>query len=151
MAYYQSRDEIEIQNSPGEIYRVLTDWEEISRWLPGLKMKWKGEARAFVDQEISFEIEGSFPPARFSYRITGLEPPRRIYMEYQGSALQGRAAMEVTPIDKGCRVGFYWMEVEPKGMFARVYFMLGLGLSSHRRRTLQTLEMLKKHLEVIKS
>ena len=151
MAYYQSRDEIEIQSSPEGIYRALTDWEEISRWRPGLKMEWQGEARAFVGQEISSEIEGSFPPARFSYRITGLEPPRRIYMEYQGSALQGRAAMEVTPIEKGCRVSFYWMKVEPMGVFARIYFPLGLGLSSHRRRTRQTLEMLKKHLEVIKS
>lgn len=147
MAYYQSRDEIEILSAPERAYQALTDWEERSRWRPGLKMKWQGEAKAYVGQEIAFEIAGSIPPARFSYRITGLEPPRRIYMEYTGSALSGRAAMEVTPLEKGCRVSFYWMKVESKGLFPRIYFALGWGLASHKRRTAQTLEMLKNYLE----
>lgn len=147
MAYYQSRDEIEILSAPERAYQALTDWEERSRWRPGLKMKWQGETQAFVGQEISFEITGSFPLARFSYRVTGLEPPRRIYMEYTGSALSGRAGMEVTPLEKGCRVSFYWMKVEPKGLGAWIYFALGWGLASHKRRTAQTLEMLKGYLE----
>ena len=147
MTTYQSLNEIEIKSSPGEIYRALTNWEERSSWRPGLKMKWQGEAQAFVGQEISFEIEGSFPPARFSYRVTGLEPSRRIYMEYIGSELSGRAAMEVTPLEKGCRVAFYWMKVEPKGLFPWIYFALGWGLASHKCRTAQTLEMLKNYLE----
>ncbi len=147
MKNYQSQDEIEILSSPEKAYQALTDWEERSRWRPGLKMKWQGGAQAFLGQDILFEIEGAFPPAHFSYCITGLEPPRRIYMEYIGSALSGRAAMEVTPLEKGCRVSFYWMKVEPKGFWAWIYFSLGLGIATHRRRTTQTLELLKKHLE----
>jgi hypothetical protein len=112
-----------------------------------MKIKWQGSAQARVGQEVSFRLEGNLPPVSFSYRITGLEPPRRIYMEYEGCSLQGRAAMEVTPLEKGCRVSFYWMKVEPKGFFAGVYFFLGWGLESHQRRTRQTLEMLKNHLE----
>jgi uncharacterized protein YndB with AHSA1/START domain len=149
LTYYQSQDEVEIQSTPEKTYRALTDWNERSRWRPGLKMKWTGDARAFVGQVVSFEIEGAFPPASFSYRITGLKPPRSIYVEYADSALSGRAAMEVTPLEKGCRVSFYWMKVVPRGFWARGYFALGFGLSSHRTRTRQTLEMLKKHLESV--
>jgi hypothetical protein len=109
-------------------------------------MKWKGEAKAFVDQEIHYEVEGTFPPAKFSYRIAGLEPSRRIFMDYTGN-FRGRAAIEITPLEKGCRVSFYWMKVEPMGFGEIIYFGLGWGLASHKRRTLQTLEMLKNHLE----
>jgi hypothetical protein len=68
-------------------------------------------------------------------------------MEYMDSALSGRAAMEVTPLEKGCQVSFYWMKVEPRGLWAWIYFRFGFGLSAHRRRTTQTLQMLKTYLE----
>ncbi len=146
MTYYQSREEIDIESSPEKIYRALIDWEVRSCWRLGLKMKWEGESKAFVGQEIHFEVEGTFPPAKFNYRIAGLEPPRRIFMDYIGN-LMGRAAIEITPLEKGCRVSFYWMKVEPKGLGEKIYFGLGFGLASHKRRTTQTLEMLKSYLE----
>ena len=127
---YQSRNDVEIQSTPERIYRALTNWEERSRWRPGLKMKWEGSAQAFVGQVVSFDVEGSYPPASFCYRITGLEHSRRIYMEYMDSALSGRAAMEVTPLEKGCQVSFYWMKVEPRGLWAWIYFRFGFGLSA---------------------
>ncbi len=147
MPYYQSRDEIVINAPLERAYRALTDWEERSRWRKGMRIHWHGSPRAFVGQEINFDIAETIPPARFGYRITGLEPNQRIFMEYQGCSLEGRAAIEVTPLEKGCRVAFYWMKVRPKGFLAWLYFRLGWGLASHKRRTRQTLELLKKHLE----
>ncbi len=140
-------EEIEILCSPEQAYHALTDWEERSRWRRGMKIEWQGSAEASVGQEVSFRTEGAFPPVFFSYRIMGLEPPGRIYMEYMNCSLQGRAAMEVTPMEKGCRVSFYWMKVEPKGWITRIYFVLGLGMKSHRHRTMETFRMLKEHLE----
>lgn len=146
-SYRQSTDSLLIQAPPEEIYASLTDWALRLKWRPGMGIRWEGEARAFVGQKVSFRVQNPFFSYWFSFRITGLEPPRRFYMEYAGKPLKGRAAVEITPEDGGCRVAFHWMKVEPVGFLARLYFALGLGARSHRRRTLETLRLLKNHLE----
>ena len=70
----------------------------------------------------------------------------------------GRAAIEINPSTRsafsgqgpeetGCEVAFHWMKVEPVGWPAQVYFASGLGMRSHRLRTLETLRMLREFLE----
>ncbi len=146
-SYQQSTYSLLIQAPPEQIYASLTDWALRLKWRPGMGISWEGGGGAFVGQKVCFRVKSPFFSYLFSFRITGLEPPRRIYMEYGGKPLKGRAAVEITPEDGGCRVGFHWMKVEPVGFLARVYFALGLGARSHRRRTLETLRMLKTYLE----
>jgi hypothetical protein len=140
---YQSADSLVISSTPGKVYEALTHWKERMAWRKGLLLQWEGADQAFVGQVISNRISGH----SFQYKITGLEPPYRIFMEYTGKSLQGRASIEIIPDGTQSHVTFYWMKVEPIGLLSQLYFQMGLGLASHRRRTRQTLEMLKEHLE----
>ncbi|MGH7739161.1 MAG: SRPBCC family protein [bacterium] len=149
MAFYQSAESILIQASAEKIYEALTDWRQRTQWRPGLTIQWEGSDQAHVNQVVRFQV-GGFPPSRFKYRIAGLEPSRRIYMEYTGWPLRGRSAIEITasePEGSGCQVAFHWMKVEPVGFWAKLYFTLGLGMADHRRQTLKTLGFLKTYLE----
>jgi uncharacterized protein YndB with AHSA1/START domain len=131
----------------GKIYEALTDWTLRSKWRRGIEITWEGDPLAFVNQRVTFQVKGRLLPYSFSFRISGLEPPRRVYMEYLGKTLRGRAAVEIVPEETGCRVDFHWMKVEPAGLLSKVYFALGLGMRTHRRRTIETLRLLKEHLE----
>src|SRR6185295_11987829 len=144
--YYQSTHSLFIQALPEKIFGALTDWAARAQWRPGLSVEWEGGAQAFVHQKVVFRVKSLFPYS-FSYRVTGLEPPHRIYMEYTGKPLAGRSAVEITPEEGGSRVAFHWMKVEPRGPLARFYFALGLGTRSHANRTRKTLRMLKDYLE----
>jgi hypothetical protein len=145
-SYYQSVHSISIQAPAGKIYEALTDWAVRSKWRKGIKITWEGEPRAFVGQKVTFRVEG-FPSYSFPFRITGLEPSRRFYMEYAGKPLKGRAAVEINTEEIGCRVDFHWMKVEAVGLLANLYFALGLGMRAHRARTMETLQLLKGYLE----
>jgi uncharacterized protein YndB with AHSA1/START domain len=146
MAFYQSTESLLIQAEPEKIYAALTDWRERSKWRPGLTLQWEGADQAQVGQRVRFKVAGLIP-SRFEYKITGLEPPHRVYMEYQGAPLKGTAAIEVERENSGCRVSFYWTKVEPVGFLAKLYFALGLGLAGHRRQTLKTLDFLRFYME----
>ena len=146
MTHTQSVESLFIAAEPGRDYEALTNWEKRGQWRTGIQLKWEGDSRAFIGQEVQFKIKG-VPSYTFSYRITGLEPGRRVYMEYTGYPLKGRSAVEITPRTGGCEVAFHWMKVEAVGFFPRFYFALGLGLQAHRRRTRETLRMLKEYLE----
>jgi len=146
-SFHQSTRSILVKAPAEKAYAALTDWAERSKWRPGIEMSWEGDAKAFVGQKISFKVkEGPFAYF-FSYRVTGLEPPFRAYLEYTGHPLKGRAALEIVPTDEGSQVSFHWMKVEPASFLAKVYFFLGMGLRAHQERTDETLRMLKNHLE----
>jgi hypothetical protein len=147
LAYYQSTHSISITAPAEKIYGALTDWPLRAQWRKGVEIVWQKEGKAFVGQEVSFKVKRPLFSYPFSFRVTGLEAPRRMYMEYLGKPLTGRAAIEITPEEKGCRVDFHWMKVEPAGWAAKLYFALGLGMRTHRRGTMETLRMLKNHLE----
>ncbi len=144
--YYQSTDSISIQAAPEKAYEALTNWTIRSQWRKGVILAWEGDAKAFVGQKVRTKMRGVLPYS-FEYRITGLEAPYRVFMDYTGNPLKGRCALEIVPEDKGCQVSFYWMKVEPKGLLAKIYFALGLGSVSHRSRSQETLRMLKEYLE----
>ncbi len=149
MTFYQSEESIVIQSTPEKIYQALTDWTLRRQWRPGLSLSWDGPGRAQVGQIVCFQVAG-FPPTRFEYRISGLEPFHRIYMEYTGKPLKGRAAIEIASAgagQNGCRVSFYWMKVEASSLAAKLYFALGFGLRTHQARTRETLRLLKEYLE----
>jgi uncharacterized protein YndB with AHSA1/START domain len=146
MAFYQSEESIVIQAAPEKIYNALTDWTLRRQWRPGLSLSWDGADQAQVGQNVRFQAAG-FPPTHFEYRVSGLEPFHRIYMEYTGRPLKGRAAIEIVPEEGGCRVGFYWMRVEASSLAAKIYFALGFGLKAHQTRTRETLRLLKDYLE----
>jgi uncharacterized protein YndB with AHSA1/START domain len=146
--YYQSTHSLSIQASPEKIYEALTDWVARGAWRPGIQITWEENPKAFLNQKVVFRIQGLFPYS-FSYRVAGLEPPHRLYMEYMGKPLRGRSAVEITPEEGGSRVAFHWMKVEPVGFWARLYFACGLGTRSHADRTRETLRMLKDYLEKI--
>jgi uncharacterized protein YndB with AHSA1/START domain len=146
-SFFQSTQSIIVKAPAEKVYVALTDWAERSKWRPGIQMTWEGEPKAFVGQKVTFKVkEGPFVYF-FSYRVTGLEPSSRIFMEYTGKPLKGRCALEITPEEEGSRVAFHWMKVEPGTWLARVYFALGLGPQTHRERTEETFRMLKNHLE----
>jgi uncharacterized protein YndB with AHSA1/START domain len=144
--YYQSTHSFFIQAPLEKVYEALTDWALRTRWRKGIEIQWEGDSKAFLNQKVTFKV-GGFPPSSFSFRVAGMEPPRRLYLEYLGRPLRGRAAIELTPENNGCQAAFHWMKVEPVGWPARIYFALGLGMRSHRTRTLATLRLLKQHLE----
>jgi uncharacterized protein YndB with AHSA1/START domain len=146
MAFYQSAESLVIQASAEKIYEALTDWNLRRQWRPGLSLSWDGPDRAQVGQIVRFQVTG-FPSSRFQYRISGLEPFQRVYMEYTGKPLRGRAAIEIVPEEGGCRVSFYWMRVEAASLTAKLYFALGFGLRTHQARTRETLRLLKDYLE----
>jgi hypothetical protein len=146
MAFYQSSESLVIRASAEKIYEALTDWNLRRQWRPGLSLSWDGPDRAQVGQLVRFQVAG-FPPARFEYRISGLEPFQRVYMEYTGKPLKGRSAIEIIPQEGGCQVAFHWMKVEAVGFLPKLYFALGFGLQQHRARTMKTLGMLKEYLE----
>jgi len=144
---YQSTQSIVVKAPAEKIYTALTDWAARAQWRPGIEMSWEGGPQARVGQLVTFKVkEGPFAYF-FSYRITGLEPPYRAYMEYTGKPLKGRTALEIVPSEEGTQVSFHWMKVEPGTFLARIYFLLGWGLQAHRERTQETLRMLKEHLE----
>lgn len=144
---FQSTHSILLKATPEKVYEALTDWAVRSQWRKGIEMSWEGDSKAFVSQQVTFKVKSGPFKYFFSYRITGLEPPHRVYMEYTGIPLKGRAAMEITTEEGGSRVAFHWMKVEPGDWRAKLYFALGLGMRSHRVRTLETLRMLKEYLE----
>jgi len=146
-SFYQSTDSITMKAPPEKIFEALTDWSLRSKWRKGIEMAWEGEAKAFVGQKVTFKVKSGPFSYFFAYSVTGMEPPFKIFMEYTGRPLRGRCAMEIVPEEKGCRVSFHWMKVEPGGFLARVYFLLGLGVQAHRERTEETLRMLKEYLE----
>ena len=146
MAFYQSEESIVIQSAPEKIYNALTDWNLRRQWRPGLSLSWDGPDHAQVGQVVRFQVAG-FPSSRFEYRVSGLEPFQRVYMEYTGKPLKGRAAIEIVPEADGCRVSFYWMKVEASSLAAKLYFASGFGLRTHQLRTRETLRLLKDYLE----
>ncbi|HET9869814.1 MAG TPA: SRPBCC family protein, partial [bacterium] len=91
MTFYQSIESIFVAAPPARAYQALTDWKARAAWRPGLSIVWDGPDQAAVGQVVHFRVAG-FPPSFFSYRVTGLEPGRRIFMEYQAPPLRGRAA-----------------------------------------------------------
>lgn len=147
MSYYQSTHSLSVAAPAEKIYEALTNWPLRAQWRRDIGISWEGEDRAFVGQTVSFKVKRPFFSYSFSFRVSGLEPPRRLYMEYTGKPLMGRAAIEIVPEEGGCRVDFHWLKVEPAGWAARLYFALGLGMRTHRLRALETLRMLKEHLE----
>lgn len=146
MGIFRSVESISIQAPVEKAYEALTDWKLRSSWRRGTILEWEGESKARVGQTIRTRVQG-VPSYSFAYRITGLEAPSRIYMEYIGPPLQGRCSLEILPEEGGCQVSFYWMKVEPVGLLARLYFALGLGMASHRSQARETLRMLKETLE----
>jgi hypothetical protein len=146
MAFYQSEESILIRSTPEKIYNALTDWNLRRQWRPGLSLSWDGSDQAYVGQIARFQAAG-FPRASFEYRISGLDPSQRVYMEYTGKPLTGRAAIEIVPEGGSSRVSFYWMKVEASSLAAKLYFALGFGLRTHQARTRETLRLLKKYLE----
>ena len=150
MGIFQSVEFISIQAPVEKAYEALTDWKLRSAWRQGMTLKWEGESKTRVGQTIRTRVQG-FPSYSFTYRVTGLEPPSRIYMEYIGPPLKGRCSLEILPEEGGCQVSFYWMKVEPVGLLSRLYFALGLGMVSHRSRARETLRMLKETLEKTKA
>ncbi len=147
MPYYQSTHSLSVAAPAEKIYEALTNWPLRAQWRRGIEIHWEGDAKAFRGQTVSFKVKRPFFSYSFSFRISGLEPPRRLYMEYTGRPLKGRAAVEIVPEEKTCRVDFHWMKVEPEGWMAKLYFALGLGMRTHRLRTRETLRMLKEYLE----
>jgi len=145
--HFQSSQSISVKAPADKVYEALTDWAKRSVWREGIRMSWEGDSRAFVGQRVTFKVKGGPFAYFFSYRITGLEPPYRVFMDYTGKPLKGRAALEIVPLEEGCRVSFHWMKVEPGSFLARAYFALGLGAQTHNERTEETLRMLKSHLE----
>ena len=146
-AFYQSTYSLSVQATPEKIYEALTTWHIREKWRKGIRIKWDGPSKAFTGQHVTFRVRGPYLGYAFGFKITGLEPYSRIYMEYDGFTLKGRSAVEITPEGSGCSVAFHWMKVEPGHILARVYFALGFGMRAHRARTMETLRMLKEHLE----
>ncbi len=147
MSYYQSTHSISVAVPAEKIYEALTHWVQRAAWRHGIGIQWEGENRAFVGQKVKFKFKNFLFTYSFSFRVSGMEPPRRLYLEYIEKPLQGRGAIEINPEAGGCRVEFHWMRVEPAGFLSKLYFALGLGMRAHRKRTLETLRMLKNHLE----
>jgi uncharacterized protein YndB with AHSA1/START domain len=150
-SYYQSTQSLLIQASPDQVYEALTHWTARSQWRSGIEIQWEGEERASLNQRVTFRVKRPLFSYSFSFRVTGLEPPRRFYWEYSGKPLKGRAAVEINPEDRGSQVVFHWMKVEPAGWAARLFFALGLGMRAHQARTMETLQMLKGYLETPKN
>ena len=156
-SYFQSTHSLFVQAPPEKVYDALTDWALRAQWRRGIEISWEGESRAFLNQKVTFKV-GGVPSYSFSFRVSGMEPPRRLFMEYLDKPLRGRAAIEIDPSTRsarsgqgpdetGCEVAFHWMKVEPAGWPARIYFALGLGTRAHRVRAMETLRMLKEYLE----
>jgi uncharacterized protein YndB with AHSA1/START domain len=145
--YYQSTHSTLLPAPPERVYESLTDWPVRAGWRRGVRIRWEGEPRAFQGQSVSFRVKGPFFSSSFRLRVTGTEPPRRLYWEYAGKPLRGRGALEIFPEGEGSRLCFHWMKVEPEGLGARLFFRLGLGQALHRAGTLKTFRMLKAHLE----
>src|SRR5581483_827132 len=118
-----------------------------SQWREGIGIGWDGDSKAFLNQKVIFKVKRPFFSYSFSFRVTGLEPPRRFFIEYQGKPLRGRAAMEILPEENGSRVSLHWMKVEPAGWGAKFFFKLGFGMKIHRAGTMKTLRMLKDFIE----
>ncbi len=146
-SYYQFTQSLFIQASPEKVYDALTNWPVRAQWRRGIEIDWEEEGIAFLNQKVTFRVKRPLFTYSFSFRVTGLEPPRRLYMEYTGRPLLGRAALEINPQGSGCQVFFHWMKVQPVGWAARLFFAFGFGLRTHRIRTMETLEMLKEYLE----
>ncbi len=146
-SYYQSVQSLFLQAPPGKVYGALTDWSLRAQWRKGIQVKWEGPPQAFVGQEVAFRVPGPLLRYTVRFRVTGLEPPHRFYLEYFGKPLEGRHGVEVAAREGGCLVSFYWMKVKPVGLAAKLYFGLGLGSRAHRRRVTETLRMLKEFAE----
>jgi uncharacterized protein YndB with AHSA1/START domain len=146
-SYYQSNQSLFIPASPEKVYEALTNWAVRSQWRRGIAIDWEEEGKAFLSQKVTFRVKRPLFSYSFSFRITGLEPPRRLYMEYTGKPLIGRAAVEINPEENGSQVVFHWMKVEPVGWAAKLFFALGFGTRAHRLRAMETLEMLKEYLK----
>jgi Polyketide cyclase / dehydrase and lipid transport len=142
--HYQNAESIVVRSTPGKVYEALTNWKERMAWRKGLILQYEGPDRSTVGQVVTASVEGS---TLFAFKITGLEPPYRIFMEYTGKPLKGRWSIEIIPDGPDCHVTFYWLRVEPVGFFASLYFKWGFGLKTHQRRTRQTLKMLKEYVE----
>jgi uncharacterized protein YndB with AHSA1/START domain len=146
-SFYQSSQSILIQAPPEKVYGALTDWALRAQWREGIQIRWEGSPRAFPGQQVEFGIQGPLWRTRIRFKVTGLEAPARLYLEYVGKPLEGRHAVEVTPEEDGSKVSFYWMKVRPVGWAARLYFALGFGMRAHRSRVTETLELLREYLE----
>lgn len=146
--YYQATHSLMIQAPPEKVYEALTDWADRSQWRKGIAVEWEGDSKAFLNQKVTFKVAG-FIPYCFSFRVAGMEPPHRFFMEYLGS-LQGRGALEITSQEGGSLAAFHWMKVEPVGFWPKLYFVLGWGMRTHRIETKKTLRMLKQFLEEAK-
>ena len=113
--YYQSTQSLFIPTSPEKVYEALTNWAVRSQWRRGIAIDWEEEGKAFLNQKVTFRVKRPLFSYSFSFRVSGLEPPRRLYMEYTGKPLTGRAAVEINPEGNGSHVVFHWMKVEPVG------------------------------------
>ncbi len=146
-SYYQSTQSLFISASPEKVYGALTDWPVRCQWRQGIEIDWEEEGKAFLNQKVTFRVKKPLFTYSFSFRVSGLEPPRRLYIEYTGKPLKGRAAVEINSEGQGSQVIYHWMKVEPVGWAAKTFFNLGLGMRAHRAGVVDTLGMLKAYLE----
>jgi uncharacterized protein YndB with AHSA1/START domain len=144
--HYASEISLDVQAPAEKVFGALTDWSIRSQWRSGIELQWEGASQAFAGQKVVFRFNGGLFPYRFAFRVTGVDALRCLYFEYEDGPLKGRAALEVVPQEKGSKVIFHWMKVEPVGFLPRLLFAPGWGEKTHRANTLKTFELLKGYL-----
>lgn len=136
-------DEVRLPQPPEPVFAVLRDVAGYRRWWPWTVFVRVLQDAGGVGTEVQMRPMGG-PPVRF--RLTEIDPPRRIRMLYHTGPVQGWAEWVVIPEGEGSRVQFR-LEGEGRGWLVRTAARLLPLAVLHSYQMRDVLRRLKEELQ----
>lgn len=107
---------VAVRRAPGETFDYLSEFANTAEWDPGIAESRKltdGPVRVGTEYDVVAVFRGNRQP--FRYRVTELEPGRRVALAGESAQATSVDAIEVEPDGSGSRV-HYSAEIKLKGL-----------------------------------
>ena len=143
---------VTVARPPGEVFTALTDWENLTRWIPGAERIEKVTPGASGVGTRVREIRRILGhPVESQLEVTAWQPGRQLRMRLEREGTSGEGGFDLIPVsapggegEGGTRIDFT-VELHAGGFKARLLLPI-LGAAIHRQME-GDLAALKRHLE----
>jgi carbon monoxide dehydrogenase subunit G len=130
-----------IRRPPKEIYEFLKDIANDVRWRNGVDASgWRSDPPYGVGS-IGYAKAGKMETV---YRVTVLEPPRRVDWEFIEGPFVGRGGYRLEPVDGGTRFTLV-ADIKPQGMMRLVGPLFSWVGRRSNRKDVETLRQIMEH------
>ncbi|MBI4436879.1 MAG: SRPBCC family protein [Candidatus Omnitrophica bacterium] len=143
---YTTQDELFIEAPPGEIYKLLIDFNQRHLWWKSNRAKLLNGGEAKEGSRVAISGRQWIFPIHFLMRIQKLEGEQLIRLEAEEGLIRGICEWQIEPREKGALVRLRWNGVRPKGIAAKLLFAL-VGDRKHSQHANRGLAGLKAYLD----